>query len=168
MGATSLMYYQEAFYKGAPHILTLDWTITAATTVSATPMGASPASMVVFSAIASQAVIDNFLGTTSEFNYLAFDSTSMGADAMGVIVNMKGQAADLLHVESTCCSNTGFSDMVTRWSAKSATLTNTTLVTEAALGAYGNIAFKINWGNTPDFDALTSGLIVSKIAWIAK
>ncbi len=164
----SLMPYNEVILKGTPRRLTLVWEITAATTVAARPLTGAPISLVTFAAIAAQSTIDNFLGTTNEFLIAAFDATAMGADAMGAIVNMKGQAADLIMVESKCYSNTGLVDLVTRTSGKSATLTASTLATEAALGANGNIAFKINWGNTPDFDGLTAGLIVSDIYFISK
>lgn len=166
MSGPSLMYYNESLGKTAARQLTIAWQITAAVTVASRPLGV-PA-LTAFGAIASQSVIDTFLGTTSEFDYLAFDATAMGADAMGVIVNMSGQAKDLICVETSCYSNTGFADQVLRVAAKSTALTASTLITEAALGASGNIAYKVNFGNTPDFDGLTSGLIISKIFWIAK
>ena len=168
MSAPSLMYYNEVFGKTVPRRLQLVYEITGAVTVAARPLAAAPGTMPVFGAISTQAVINTFLGTTDEFNYLAFDSTSMGADAMGVIINMKGQAADLINFEARCYSNTGFADLVTRSALKSTALTNTTLVTECAVGASGNLALKINWGNTPDFDGLTSGMIVIDLNWIAR
>lgn len=165
----SIMPYNEVMTKGACRSLTLIWKITAAVTVSPRPIAAGPAAMVVFGAIAAQATIDDFLGTTNEFLIAAFDATAMGADAMGVIINMKGQAADLIGVETVCGSETAYATIVNRVALKSATtLTASTLVTEAALGASGNIAYKINWGNTPDFDALTDGYIRSTIYFIAK
>lgn len=168
MSQASLMYYNEVFGKGVPRRLRLTYYITGAVTVSARPLAAAPGALIVFGAVATQSVIDNFLGTTSEFDYLAFDATSMGADTCGVIVNMRGQAADLISVEASCFSESGLATLVTRHAQKSTALTATTLATEAALGANGNIAFKINWGNTPDFDGLTSGTINFDINWIAK
>ena len=164
----SIMPYNEVFTKGACRSLTLIWKITAAKTVSPRPLGAGPAAMVVFDAIAAQSTIDNFLGTTSEFTIAQFDSTAMGADAMGVIVNMKGQAADLIGVECVCGSDTDYATLVNRVALKSTTLTDSTLIVEAALGASGNIAFKLDWGNSPDFDALTDGYIRATIFFIAK
>ena len=35
-------------------------------------------------------------------------------------------------------------------------------------GASGNIGFKVDFGNTPDFDALTAGTIAIKIIWKSK
>ena len=166
MSATSLVYYNDQWGKVQPRILRLQYKITAA--VTASPIVANSASLLTFSAIASQAVIDDFLGTTSEFNYLAFDSTSMGADAMGAIVQMNGQAKTVVAAVARCYSGTGGSTLVTRAVQASAALTNTTLATEVACGANGNIAFKVDWGNTPDFDALTSGTIDVEIHWISK
>ncbi len=111
-------------------------------------------------------MIDDYLGTTDEFDYLAFDATSMGADAMGVIVNMAGQASKVVQMVARCysASNT----LVTRQVEDIAALTNTSLATEIAVGADGNIALKINWGNTPDFDGLTAGTIDIEVHWVAK
>lgn len=163
MADTSLFYYQEQWGKVQPRILRLQYQITGAVTVK--PCVSNSATLTTFGAIASQAVIDDFLGTTSEFNYLAFDATSMGADAMGVIVNMNGQAKTLVQMVARCysASNT----LVTR-QVLGGSLTATTLETAAALGASGNLAVKIDWGNSPDFDALTAGTIDIELHWIAK
>ena len=169
MSATSLMYYNEVFSKSVPRTLRLIHEITGAVTVAARPLAAAPGNLVVFSAMSAQTVIDNFLGTTSEFDYLAFDATSMGADAMGMVVNMKGQAADVISFESRCYSASLYTTMVSRASLKvAAGLTNTSLTTQIALGSSGNIALKIDWGNSPDFDGLTAGMIVTDIYYIAK
>lgn len=169
MSQASLMYYNEVFGKSVPRTLRLIYEITGAVTVAARPLSAAPASLVVFGAVSAQSTIDNFLGTTSEFDYLAFDATSMGADAMGMIVNMKGQAGDVIGFESRCYSASLYTTMVSRASLKvSAGLTNSSLTTQIALGSSGNIALKIDWGNTPDFDGLTSGAIITDIYWVAK
>jgi uncharacterized protein (UPF0261 family) len=163
----SLAYYNEVLGKGAPRRLTLIHEITGAVTVAARPLAAATASLPMFGAT-TQAVIDAFLGTTSEFDYLAFDATSLGADAMGLIVNMKGQAADVISFESRCYSASLYTTLVTRSALKSSALTNTSLTTQLALGSQGNIALKIDWGNTPDFDGLTSGCIITDIWWVSK
>lgn len=160
----SIMPYNEAFIKGAPRLLSLVWNISGAVTVASRPLGMAPSLLVTFGAIASQSVIDTFLGTTDEFSYLAFDATSMGTDAMGVIVNMKGQAGDLLMVQSTC--STGATTVIQKLALKSSTLTDTSLTTEAALGADGNLAYKVVWANS--FDGFTSGMIRSDLYFIAK
>jgi hypothetical protein len=160
----SLMPYNEVFTKGAGRCLTLIYSITGAKTVAARPLGAAPAAMVVFDAIASQTTIDNFLGTSSEFTIAQFDATSMGTDAMGIIVNMKGQAADLLCVDALMSTST--TTIVQKVSIKSTTLTDTSLTTECAVGASGNIAAKIIWANS--YDGLTSGLLRLNFYFVAK
>lgn len=163
MSATSLVYYNDQWGKVQPRVLRLQYTITGAVTI--VPCVSNSASLTTFGAIASQSVIDNFLGTTSEFNYLAFDATSMGADAMGVIVQMNGQAAKLVQMVARCysASNT----LVTR-QVGAGSLTATTLETACALGSSGNLALKLDWGNTPDFDGLTGGTIDIELHWISK
>jgi hypothetical protein len=42
------------------------------------------------------------------------------------------------------------------------------LATECAKGSQGNLAFKVDFGNTPDFDGLTAGLIVIELHWVSK
>jgi len=167
MSSVSLQPYNEVFIKGLPRQTVFMHAITGAVTVAARPLAGATASLVVFGAIATQSVIDDFLGTTDEFDYLAFDATSMGADAMGMIINMKGQAASLVGFESVCYSASGLTTAVTRTALSSTSLTNTSLLTECAVGADGNVALKVDWGNTPDFDALTAGYIKTTIHWIA-
>jgi hypothetical protein len=159
------MFYNEQALKAVPRVLRLEFKITAAKTVSPQPM--SSLALTTFDAIASQSVIDNFLGTTNEFLVAAFDATAMGADTFGGIVNMGGQAKVLTSLNARCYSATGGATLVERSVVASSALTASTLVTEAARGASGNLAFKVDFGNTPDFDALTSGLIVIELAWIA-
>jgi hypothetical protein len=166
MSATSLMFWNDMALKGVPRVLRLEYKITAAKTVSPQPQ--SSVSYTTFDAIASQSVIDNFLGTTNEFLVAAFDATAMGADTFGGLVNMNGQAKVLTSFNARCYSGTGGATLVERSVVSSSTLTASTLVTECALGASGNLAFKVDFGNTPDFDALTSGLIVIELSWIAK
>lgn len=166
MGNMSLAYYQDQLGKVDPHVTQLVYNITAAKTVA--PVPANSASLVAFDAIASQSVIDDFLGTSSEFLVAAFDATAMGADTFACIVNMAGQMKQLVYVEALCYSGTGGSTLVTRAVQASASLTASTLATEAAVGASGNVAVKVDFGNTPDFDALTAGTIVIKLHWISK
>lgn len=165
MADTSLFYWNEKFGKTQPRCVELVWKITGAKAVSHLPIGAP--TLVAFDAIASQAVIDDFLGTTSEFLVAAFDATAMGNDAFACIINMAGQASYVSHMEVCCYSATGGSTAVTRSVYKSS-LTASTLETALALGASGNIAFKVDFGNTPDFDGLTDGLIVARVYWVSK
>ncbi len=172
MADTNLFYYNDKFGKTNPRELVLIWEITGAKTVAQVPLG-SP-NLATFDAL-TQANINDFLGTVNEFTEAQFDSTSMGADAFGCIINMGtsssstqlGQAQQVLAFKIECFSSTGGSTLVTRESLNDG-LTASTLETALALGDYGNMAFKVNFGNTPDFDALTTGTIVATIYWISK
>ncbi len=165
MADTSLFYWQEKFGKTQPRMMILEWQITAAKTVSTVPMG-TPV-LTTFDAIASQSTIDNFLGTSSEFTIAQFDATSMGNDAFGCIINTAGQVSSALGFEISCYSSAGLTTEVRRFSGSNG-LTASTLETALGVGAYGNLAFKVDFGNTPDFDGLTSGYILAKIYWISK
>lgn len=161
--ATSLVYYNERIQLSQPRVLRLLYTITGAVTVTDALRSGT---LTTFGAIAAQSTIDTYLGTSSEFDYLAFDATSMGNDAMGVIVNMGGQVAEVYQMVARCysASNT----VVTRQVEDSSALTATSLTTEIAKGSSGNVALKVDWGNTPDFDALTAGTIDIQVYWRAK
>lgn len=174
MADQALFYWNPSFGKTQPRYLTLAWQITAAKTVSQLPMG-TPV-LTTFDAIASQTTIDNFLGTSSEFTIAQFDATAMGNDTFGCIINMSGnsasgsgtgQASSAIGFEVSCYSASGFTTEVRRASLN-AGLTASTLETAMGVGASGNMAFKVDFGNTPDFDGLTSGLILAKIYWISK
>ena len=162
MSNAGLFHWNEKFGKTNPHVITLAFQITGAGASSPVPQG-TPA-LSTYGAIASQAVIDDFLGTTNEFLVAAFDATAMGADTFACLVNMQGQAAKLLYATGEVYSGT---DYVARASVDSG-LVASTLETAASLGASGNIAVKFNFGNTPDFDGLTTGVIVVKLYWISK
>lgn len=166
MSDVSLMYWQDQLGKTLPRSLKLHYSITGAK--AASPVVASSASLITFDAFASQTVIDNFLGTTNEFLLAAFDATAMGADMFGGLVNMAGQAKQVVGLIARCCSGTDGLTVVTGGVAGSSALTASTLKTEVAVGAEGNIGFKVNFANIPDFDALTAGLIEIEILWISK
>ena len=159
-----LALYSDQLDRTQPQTLKLLYKITAAKTVIAIP--ANSATLVAFDVVASQAAIDSFLGTTNEFLLVAFDATAMGADAMAVIVNMKGQARSVLNMVARCysASNT----IVVRQDQASTALTASTLETKIAVGANGNIALKVDWGNSPDMDALEAGTIEILIDWLPK
>jgi hypothetical protein len=165
MSNAGLFHWQEKIGKTNPNCLTLVFQITNTKTVSQVPMG-TPV-LTAFDAIASQSVIDDFLGTTNEFLVAAFDVTAMGDDTFACIVNMAGQASKLLYATAECYSGTGGSTLVTRQVLDTG-LTASTLETAADCGANGNLALKVDFGNVPNFDGLTSGTIVVKLYWIAK
>ncbi len=164
MAEPGIFLYQDKFGKTQPRELILNWKITAGVTVVGLPLGAPV--LTTFGAIAAQATIDSFLGTTSEFDYLAFDATSMGADGMGVIINMAGQAARLDGFKITAYSGTGGATLYSAGAWNNG-IAATTLQTACALGANGNIALKVSFNQSGNFDALTSGFINATIYWSA-
>ncbi len=160
-------------FPSRTNVMTLQWKITAATTVSPLPINNTGA--YAFFSAQTQDQIDDFLKTDGEFTAAQFDSTSMGADMFGVLVKMngrsvssdsaQGQAASVQSIVATCYSSTGGSTAVTRAVYSSAELTDSSAVTEVAVGESGDIGIKVNFGNTPDFDGLTDGLITIEIYW---
>ncbi len=161
--ATSLMYWNEKVQSSQPRTLKLLFSITGAKAV--TDLGRSP-TMTTFDTAFTQAQIDAHLGTSSEFSLLAFDSTAVGADVFGGVINMSGQCAEVYSMVARCysASNT----VVTRQCEDVAALTASQLLTEVAKGSSGNIAFRVDFGNTPDMDALTAGTIEIEILWRSK
>ncbi len=164
MTATSLIYYNDQFLKTVPRVLSLQYSITGAKAASA--IAPNSASWIFFDALSTQASIDSYLGSTNEFLLAAFDSTAMGADAFGGIVNMCGQAKKVTQMVAYCysASNT----IVTRQTQAATALTASSLTTQVAVGADGNIAFRVDFGNSPDFDGLTAGTIQIDLHWISK
>ena len=164
MSGPSLFYWQDQWGKVQPQVLRLQYNITGAKACS--PIVPNSASYVFYDALSSQSQVDNFLGTTNEFLYTVFGSTAMGNDAFAGLVNMAGQASSVVQIVARCYSNTGGSDLVTRQSQSLAIADS--LQTAVQCGADGNIAFQVSFGNTPDFDGLTSGTIDIEIHWISK
>jgi len=171
MAATSLFYSNEKHAKTQPQVMDFTFKITAAKTVTAYPQGADCYSF--FDAI-TQANVDAYLGSDDDFSYLLWDSTSMGADTFGGIVRMSGapstyaQAASIVRMEAKCYSGTGFTTIVERGALGATGMTATTLETACGISTLGNLGFKIDFGNTPDFDGLTSGIITVRLWWIPK
>lgn len=164
MADTSLFYWNDQWGKVQPRVLRLQYNITGAATCE--PIVPNSATMPVYAAISSQSTIDDFLGTEDEFTTAQFNATALGADAFGVIVNMQGQCASVVQMVARCYSNTGGADLVTRQCQ--ATALAGTLITACQVGADGNIGLTVVFGNTPDFDALTSGTIDIEVHWISK
>ena len=166
-----LFYWNEKHAKTQPRVLDFSYSITAAKTVSPTCQGAD--SLAFFDA-KTQAQIDAYLGSASDFAEAIFDATSMGADTFGGIVRMSGspstiaQGFQILKMEAVCYSETGLATVVQRGALGSAGLTASTLETACGISTLGNFGFKINFGNTPDFDALTAGMIVVRLYYISK
>lgn len=162
MPVSSLFYYNDQLGKVVPNELVLQWKITGAKAVS--PIVANSAHLTSFDAIASQAVIDSFLGTTNEFLVSAFDATAMGTNAFAVIVDMNGQAKSLLSVTARVMSGTNGAT-VAQCADVAEGLTASTLACEAQRGAEGNVAARLVLSGLDD---LTSGLLEVRLYWIAK
>lgn len=161
----SLAYWHDGHGKTQPRRLKLVWNITGAKTAALIVPGA-PVLWGFDATPLTSTLTDAFLGTTSEFPTVDFDSTSLGADAFGGVINMGGQCKKVVQMVARCysASNT----LVTRQCQGGTALTDSTLATECAVGANGNIGFKVDFGNTPDFDGLTAGTIEIEIDWISK
>lgn len=160
--AVSMIYYNDKLQNAEARCLDLLFKITAAKTV--TDIQGAPV-LTAFDAIASQAVIDSFLGTTNEFLVAAFDATSMGTAAFAGIVNMGGQAKEVEAIK-VHSFDTGVQLVVPNAAAAASSLTASTLQAIAvAVGANGNIAFKCT---QTGLDAVTDGLIHVQIYWKAK
>lgn len=167
MSDTSLYYYNEQLLKVNPRILRLVYNITGAK--AASPVVSNSASFVFFDALTSQSQIDSVLETSSEFAFSLFGATAMGADAFAGVVNMGGQTGQckqVVQMIARCYSGTGGATLVTR-QTQSLAIANV-LQTAVQVGSSGNLAFQVDFGNTPDFDALTSGTIEIEIHWISK
>ena len=167
MSDTSLMYWSQKLGKTQARKLQFTYEITGAKASSEIVPG-YPA-LVTYDALSSQDQIDSFLDdNANEFLLAQFDATSRGDDAFGGIINTAQQIEKALWMEARCYSGTGGSTLVERAVKASSTLSSSTLATEYAKSASGYLGFKIDFGNTPDFDALTSGLIIVDMYYLSK
>lgn len=113
----------------------------------------------------TQATIDAFLGSSTEVNYLNFDATSMGTDALGIIVNMAGQVKSLEYVEFIMRSGTGNVTTVRRYATAADVMVNTQLaVAEAEKSSSGNVSARCV---ITSLDS-TTGYLTVKLGWISK
>jgi hypothetical protein len=155
-----LFFWQDKIGRNNPHVVQFLFQITAAKTVSQLPQGTP--TLTSFDAIASQATIDDFLGTTNEFLAAQFDAVSMGVDAFACICNFGGQGDALYAVEA-------YVDDLTTRVEKSlpsvATLTSSSLTNQCAVGANGNLAVRLVMTG---LDALTSGIISVRFLFKSK
>lgn len=163
MSQTSLVYANEKHAKTQPRQLIFRLDVTGAKTSQFVPVGAD--ALVAYDAIASQDVIDDYLGTSSEFLLAAFDATAMGANCLGLLVNMKGQAAKVLGASVKFFTEAGVVAVDLNAKAVSA-LTASTAASECAVGADGNIGVKFL--TITGLDAATDGYLVIEIHWVAK
>ena len=161
--STSLMNWSERLGKTQARVLRFELNITGAKAASPIVPGAPILSN--YDAFASQAAINTYLGTTNEFLLAAFDATAMGTDAFGGVIALDGQCARVTRMEVSSFTGTGGLTEVTRTVAAVDTLTASSLTTQVARGANGNVGFR---AILPGVDALTSGLIIVELYWISK
>lgn len=154
-----LFFWQDKLGKNNPHTLQFQWQITAAQTITPLPQGIPV--LTSFGAIASQSVIDDFLGTTNEFLVAQFDATAMGVNAFAAIVNMAGQVDELMSCEAYFDAGT----FVPRAIPAVATLASSTLSSECAKGSKGNMAIRVI---LTGIDAATSGILCVKFFFKSK
>ncbi len=166
--------WNDAF-PSKTNVMTLQWGITAAKTVTPLPIinsGVLP----TFDAFSSQAVIDNFLLTTNEFLLAQFDATSMGTDTFGCLVKMNnaiaattsvnvGQCASVEAMTVSVHSGSQGATVTANGVVSVATLTSTSNTTQVAVGANGDVAFRFV---SSGMDILTSGLITVNLFWTSK
>ncbi len=174
MAGPGLIYDNDYLYAKEDELV-LKWNITAAKTVSPLPIS-NNAVLTTFDAIAAQATIDSFLGSTNEFLIAQFDSTAMGTDAFAGIINMSGlksgvaagstaQASSLLCAQISLHSGANGATLVSEGVVAVTPLTSSSLTTQAACGAYGNLAFRAILSGV---DILTAGIIVVRLHWVSK
>lgn len=155
-------YWGDKAGRGQPRRSTFLWKITGAATQKNLNANASLAQ----SGAITDAAVATFLGeTSSPFLADSFDATSMGADVFGGVIDMGGQVQELYGMRAeVLTADTGAT--VVKGGEAAANLT-ATLLTECA-AKNGNIGFKVNFGNSPDFDGLTAGLIIVEFFWRSK
>ncbi len=156
-----IFYLNEKHAKSQARFITFTFQITAAKTIVPYPRGQD--CLTAFDAL-TQAQIDAYLGTSSEFLVTQFDATSMGVDAFGGIINMAGQAGLVISCDVTSKTGAGLATQVVSSSFGGTGLAASSLTAGCALGANGNIAFR---GVMTGVDALTSGIITVTIKWVA-
>lgn len=157
MSSLSLHYKQPKLYRGTPRELSFQWLITGAKTI--TPLIQGRPVLDAFDAL-TQAQIDAFLGSTNEYLADKFDATAMGTDVFAAIVDMQGQADQLVYAR--CRTITG-TTVLERMIGEEA-LTASTLETKAEKSSLGNLAVRAELAG---LDALTSGIIDLRIGWLS-
>lgn len=163
--ATSLYYYNDQLGKVDPRQTELWLSISGAKTSAMVVPNSVALTGYDAAAFPSQAAIDAFLGTTNEFLLAAFDSTSMGTDAFALIVNMQGQVKTLVSAQIVTYTGTAGVTASSLTMANSSALTSSSLSSQAAKGANGNVAVRTV---VSGMDGFTSGLIKVVLNWISK
>lgn len=161
MSHASLMYFQDQFQTGIPRRDYFTFSITGA---KASSLVLQQSAISGFYDTITQATIDAFFGSTNEILAIKYDSTAMGTDAFGVLLNYGGQVQTLVKARAYSATGTGNATEVPRTTLNGG-LTDSSLSTQGVLTTLGNIGLRFV---ITGLDALTSGLIVVEVDWISK
>lgn len=135
---TSLVYYSSQVAEADVYTLSLVLEIESA----GIPVG-SPRNSAQFSftnALTAQSQVDNFLGTTGEFDYTVFTGTAMqdGTEkSVGMLINMDGQCKAVHGFSMIAAASPGTT--VFQGKGVSQTLSNASQINQIQVGAEGNI-----------------------------
>ncbi len=154
MSNSSIFYYNPELASAVPYDLTLCYQVSGTQAAVAVPM--NHASIFSFSAylgqgtaLLGQSYINNFLGTTDEFDIADFGTTAMGTDTFAIIVNMQGQAKSVEGFNVTAMNSgvTGSAGIAATYLRSMGTPSTTDLMANTlqniiVVGDYGNIAIK--------------------------
>ena len=157
----SLMYWNDAIQRGESRKLTLAYSIDGAEDASDL-QGIN--ALAGYGAL-TQAQIDTYLDSENEFLAAAFDATAMGLDMFGGVLNCTGQIKDLYYARAQVYSPAAGTTLDEQAFKSSAALTASTLQSEVAVSALGNLGFKFE---SAGIDALTAGIIVLEFVYKAK
>lgn len=161
MSQTSLFHWQDQFQKALPRKEYFMFNITGAKTSS---LILPQSAVLPFYDSITQAQIDAFFGSTNEILADKFDSTAMGTDAFGLLLNFAGQGQNLVMVEAYTSTGTGGATIVNRV-CQDTGLTASSLTTQATLTTSGNMGIRLV---LTGLDALTSGQIGVSVTWVSK
>lgn len=161
MAQTSLFYYQDQYLAAMPRLDSVVWQITGAKASSL--VLPNSAILGLYDTI-TQGVIDAFYGSVNEVLAAKYDSTAMGTDAFGVLLNYNGQVQKLVSAELRSSTGTGGATIVDRIVLDTG-LTDSSLSTQATKTSLGNLALRFV---VTGLDALTSGQLILDLKWVSK
>ena len=130
---------------------------------TAVPIPDAGGTLGFFGPLTTQSEIDDFLGTTDEFDVADFNATSMGADAYGVLINMGGQADQVFGFKATL--DFGGTAVVQALGMPLPAIDGTVLNNQVALGSEGNIALITIMAG---LETAGTGLLTLEVYWKAK
>lgn len=161
-------YYNSKFSKTDPYVTTFHFDIIGPSLCLSKLLG-SPI-FTSYGPIESQSIIDNFLGTSSEFTKNQFSSTSIGSKYFCGLINMNGQAIQSIAIESSYYTNDDDKNGSKFGSSTYGTgvieINDSSHKTSIQVGSKGNMSFILNFGK--HFESVKSGSFFIKVYWISK